>query len=295
MPVRASLATFLAAAALAAAGLPMPSAAQVHAEESVLRVPVQSADGRAHAIEVTLFRAPWPGPSPVVVLSHGSPRYAADRRRSGRMRFPSESRVFLSLGYSVAVPTRRGYGDSEGDWAEGYGTCADPDYFRAGLETARDIRATVEALRRHPGLEAKRFVLVGQSAGGWGSVAASSQPIEGLEAVVNFAGGRGSFAPHRVCREERLVEAAARFGSAARVPQLWIYSENDLYFGPDLARRMHSAFAAAGGKAELLKAPAVGTDGHAYFSHIHEWGVPVAKFLRRVAAEAPAQRTSTGS
>ena len=278
----------LAAAALAAAVAAAPAAAQVHAEETVLRVPVTGADGRAQSIEVTLFRAPWPGPSPVVVLSHGSPRDPADRRRAGRMRFPSESRVFLSLGYSVAIPTRRGYGDSGSAWSESYGTCADPDYHRAGLETARDIRATIEALRQHPGLEARRFVLVGQSAGGWGSMAAATMAIEGLEAVVNFAGGRGSVAARQVCREERLVEAAGRYGQRSQVPQLWIYSENDLYFGPDLARRMHAAFVAAGGNAEFMKAPPVGADGHAYFTHIGDWGVPVALFLRRAAGDTAA-------
>ena len=193
--------------------------------------------------------------------------------------------MFLSLGYSVAVPTRRGYGDSGGDWFEGYGSCGDPDYYRAGLETARDIRATVDALRRYPGLEARRFVLVGQSAGGWGSVAASTLTIEGVEAVVNFAGGRGSYAAHSVCREERLVEVAGRYGKRSHAPQLWIYSENDLYFGPGLARRMHSAFVASGGKAEFLQAPPVDGDGHAYFTHNGDWGVPVALFLRRIAAE----------
>jgi hypothetical protein len=43
---------------------------------------------------------------------------------------------------------------------------------------------------------------------------------------------------------------------------LWIYSENDTYFGPALAKRMHEAYTAAGGKADLHVLPPFGSDGH---------------------------------
>jgi hypothetical protein len=43
---------------------------------------------------------------------------------------------------------------------------------------------------------------------------------------------------------------------------LWIYSENDTYFGPDLAKRMHEAFTATGGNAEFQMLPPFGSDGH---------------------------------
>jgi hypothetical protein len=43
---------------------------------------------------------------------------------------------------------------------------------------------------------------------------------------------------------------------------LWIYAENDSYFGPELTKRMHNAFTAAGGDAEYHLLPAFGNDGH---------------------------------
>ena len=262
---------------------------QVGFEESVVRVPVLSGSGpraRADLIDVTVFRPEGQGPFPVVVISHGSPRTAADRRRAGRMRYEAQSGAFLAMGYAVLVPTRRGYGDSQGDWSEGYGSCAHPDYHSAGLETARDIRAAVEAVRGLPWADAKRIVLVGQSAGGWGSVAASTVPIEGLIGVINFAGGRGSYAPNAVCGEDGLVEAAHRYGREARVPQLWIYSANDLFFGPSLSKRMHEAFVAGGGHAEYRLVPENGSDGHGYFSRaVNEWRPEVEKFLRRASTE----------
>jgi dienelactone hydrolase len=271
----------LIAAVLLALALP---AAAAGIEESVLRVPVVSGVEQAY-IDVTVFRPEGAGPFPLLVLSHGSPRSAQDRRREGRQRLAAQSQVFASMGYAVLVPTRRGYGGSGGQWAEAYGSCNDPDYYRAGLETARDLRAAVDAVRGEPWADAKRIVLAGQSAGGFGSVAASATRFEGLVAVVNFAGGRGSMGPDQVCGEERLVEAMARYGEAARVPELWIYSANDRFFGPRLARRMHAAFVQAGGRAELLQAPASGRDGHGYFAQRPEdWSPHVASFLRNAGA-----------
>ena len=100
--------------------------------------------------------------------------------------------VGLAMGFAVIVPTRRGYGESEGRWAEAYGSCSDPDYYGAGLETARDLKAALDAVRKEPWADTRRVVLAGQSAGGFGSVAASSKPFDGLVAVVNFAGVRPS-------------------------------------------------------------------------------------------------------
>jgi dienelactone hydrolase len=267
---------------LLAAALPASSAGM---RESVMRAPVVSGVEQAY-IDVTVFRPEGAGPFPLVVLSHGSPRSAEDRRREGRQRLARQSAAFVSMGYAVLVPTRRGYGESGGEWAEAYGSCNDPDYYRAGLETARDLRAAVDAVRGEPWADAKRIVLAGQSAGGFGSVAASATRFEGLVAVVNFAGGRGSMGPDQVCGEERLVEAMARYGHAARVPELWIYSANDRFFAPPLAQRMHQAFVRSGGRAELVQAPATGADGHGYFAmRPDDWSPRVASFLTRAMGE----------
>jgi dienelactone hydrolase len=255
-------------------------------EESVMRVPVVSGQEQAY-IDVTVFKPEGAGPFPLVVLSHGSPRNPEERRLEGRQRLAAQSAQFVKMGFAVLVPTRRGYGTSEGRWAESYGPCANPDYYRAGLESARDVKAAVEAVRGAPWADTRRIVLAGQSAGGFGSVAAATLPLEGLRGVVNFAGGRGSLAPDQVCGESRLVEAMARYGAAARVPELWIYSVNDRFFPPHLARRMYEAFVRAGGAAEFVEAPAYGIDGHGYFARaMEDWSPRVAAFLRRIGAGA---------
>ena len=269
-------------AALLAAGLAGAHAAP--ARESVLRAPVVSGVEQAY-IDVTVFRPDGAGPFPVLVLSHGSPRSAEDRRREGRQRLAAQSERFVAMGFAVLVPTRRGYGESGGQWAEAYGPCGNPDYHAAGLETARDLRAAVDAVRGEPWADTSRVVLAGQSAGGFGSVAASATDFKGLVGVVNFAGGRGSLGPDQVCGEARLVEAMARYGGSARVPALWIYSANDRFFGPALAQRMHRAFVDAGGEAQFVEAPASGLDGHGYFARaMDDWTPRVASFLARIGA-----------
>jgi pimeloyl-ACP methyl ester carboxylesterase len=273
-------------ASLAAAALAFATGAQAAPfSEALIRAPVAQG-ARQVLIDVTVFRPEGAGPFPIVVLSHGSPRAPHERRVEGRQRLASQAQPFLDLGFAVVVPTRRGYGDSGGEWSEGYGSCDDPDYYSAGLETARDMRAAVDAIRGEAWADTRRIVLAGQSAGGFGSVAASSRPFEGVVGVINFAGGRGSLAAGEVCGESRLVEAMARYGREARVPMLWLYSVNDRFFGPSLARRMHQAFVGSGGQAEFVAAPALGPDGHSYFARaMDDWSPRVQAFLRRIGAQ----------
>ena len=66
-----------------------------------------------------------------------------------------------------------------------------------------------------------------------------------LKALIVFAGGRGGRVggkPNNNCAPDRLVEATGEFGRVARTPMLWIYIENDTFFGPELSKRMHAAY-----------------------------------------------------
>lgn len=230
-------------------------------------------------IDVYFYRPEGAGPFPLAILSHGSPRDAERRGRMGARTLRQQAEALVRMGAAVEVPIRRGYG-GQGAWAEGYGRCRDPDYVRAGLSSAEDIRAALQIAAKEPGIDRGRTVLIGHSAGGWGSLAAASE-LDVL-GVVSFAGGRGSSGPADVCGEERLVAAAGRFGRTSRAPELWIYSRNDLSFGPDLAGRMHAAFVAAGGRADLLIADPYGRDGHRYIDDVASWLPEVERFLRRI-------------
>lgn len=215
----------------------------------------------------TVMRPPGEARSPLVVINHGSPADGSRRAKMERPRYTALSSFFLSRGYVVALPLRRGYGETGGSWAEGFGSCEVPDYFNAGLQGAADIQATIDFMRAQPYVAPDRTIVVGQSAGGWATIALSSRNPPGVAGMINFAGGRGG---HQKlagggignCTPRALVDAAARFGATARVPMLWIYTENDSFFEPSLAKRMVEAYDGAGGKAVYRPVGAFGRDGH---------------------------------
>lgn len=197
--------------------------------------------------------------------------------------FATASSWLLQRGYMVALPLRRGYGETGGAWVENYGTCSNPDYYRAGLTSAEDIQAAVAFFRGRSEVQRDRILLIGISAGGWGSIAAASRNPPGVFAVVNVAGGRGGGQPKvGNCTPWRLIEAAARYGATARVPSLWLYAENDSFFGPELSRKMFDAYVGAGAKAGYVALPAFDSDGHRVFAAAAGralWQPPVEKFL----------------
>jgi dienelactone hydrolase len=131
----------------------------------------------------------------------------------------------------------------------------------------------------------KDVIVVGQSAGGWASIALSSLNPPQVKAIITFAAGRGGRIdgkPNNNCAPDRLVEATREFGRTSRVPMLWIYIENDTFFGPALSKRMHEAFIAAGGKAEYRLVPPFGNEGHFFIGSpdaIPIWSPFVTKFL----------------
>jgi dienelactone hydrolase len=236
-------------------------------------------------INVYFYKPVGAGPFPLLVLSHGSPRNAEDRLHFGARTLRVQAEAYAAAGVAVAVPIRRGYG-GVGKWAEDYGTCEHPDYYDAGLAGADDIDATIAALSKRPEIDASRVVLMGVSAGGWASLAAATKG--GVRGVVNFAGGRGSRGPDTVCKEDNLTYAAGRYGGDSHhVPELWIYSQNDHFFGPSLARRLFDAFTTAGGQATFVAAPPYGDDGHKYFDDVTSWKPTVDRFLRQIGFLSP--------
>lgn len=250
-----------------------PVAPKSYVKGEVIRIPMNVEDKNL-SLEATLFKPEASGPFPLLVLSHGTPRDLAQRRI--RMRYPLQCRALVDMGFVVVVPMRRGYGNSEGDYAEVEGDCKEARYYETGRESARDLWATVRYMKALPYVNPRQVVLAGHSAGGFASLALASQGFDGLLGVISFAGGRGSRAD-RVCDPPALMAAFAKFGRTTRVPTLWIYTENDSYFGPSLVRDLHRAYTQAGGQARLVMLPPFSGEGHFLFPEAQ--GLPLWKCL----------------
>src|SRR5271165_7087711 len=239
--------------------------------------------GDSGVLEALFVRPNEPGRYPLALLAHGSPRTATERPNMTPLGMLPQALEFARRGWAVVIVMRRGYGGSDGGWAEGYGSCDNANYAAAGVAGGADLKTTLEFVSHRPDVDPTRMIAVGVSAGGFATVALTADPPAGLVAAISFAGGRGSRKPDEVCNPEVLVRAFYDFGKTSHVPMLWVYAENDHFFGPSIAAQFYSAFTAAGGKAEFVKAAAFRRDGHGLFSMSGTaiWTPLVESFLAR--------------
>ncbi len=247
--------------------------------EQVVQVPVR-VEGLFGDKEVlltaTVFRPRGDGPFPLIVLNHGTPPHAADRVKIGRFRRIPQICEFIKRGFAVIVPIRRGHGATGGDYAEDSGLCRAPVYYNAGRESARDALAARDFAAKLPFVNPACILLVGQSSGGFASLAAASLNPPGVIGVVNFAGGRGgdpATRPGEPCSPQNMTVTIATFSKTIKVPVLWHYAENDKFFSPKYVREWFAAFEQAGGKGRLVIQPPFGEDGHGLFNS--KDGIPI--------------------
>lgn len=230
-----------------------------------------------------LVRPVGNGPFPLVIMNHGIAIDPKERSFFPLIEFRDAAFWFARRGYVVVAPLRYGAPGLDvsergiyGPFFAHIGNCDRPNFRGPGLAMARLDNWVIEYMAGQKLVLPGKVVVVGQSGGGWGAIALSSLNPPSVRAIVTFAAGRGGRVdgkPNNNCAPDKLIAATAEFGRTSRVPMLWIYSKNDSYFGPEIAKRMHSAFVAAGGNAEYHMLPAFGHDGH--FLIDSENGVPL--------------------
>lgn len=256
--------------------------------EAIVRVPVTVKDAFNKEIIgdvlVTTFRPQGAGPFPLVVMNHG--RKSDTRAQDPRQRYEPIARFFIRKGFAVAVPQRLGYGASAsaGD-PEDSMSCDQPRYQPAGDAAALQVLAVVAHLRKQTDIDPSRLVVMGQSVGGFTTVAAAATKPDGLIAAINVAGGHGGnpeTRPGDPCKAYMLENTFAVWGKTAAAPMLWMYSENDKYFNPKNSRAWFDAYTKAGAKAEYKLMPAFGDDGHTLLGRANDlWQPLVDEFLAR--------------
>jgi dienelactone hydrolase len=279
--------TFLHAAVLLAALWLPPATAKL--VEEVVRTPVTVTNiyGRpvTREIVVTLWRDDaMPAPHPVAVIGHGRSGNAQGRDAVKRSRYPTHAQWLASLGFLVAIPTRIGYGETGGEDVEYSGACSNRNYPPTFLAASAQLIAALNVARARPEASRTRGIVLGQSFGGAAAIGVASRNPPGVQAIVSFAGGGGGDpigSPQEPCAPNRIERMFSGWGTFARIPTLWIYTENDMYFGARYPREWFDAFRDAGGVGEFVLFPPYGADGHLLFNEAPElWRPRVLEFLR---------------
>jgi dienelactone hydrolase len=212
--------------------------------EESLRIPViyPTPEGgtQTWSLEATLYRPQPAGRWPVVVFNHGSTGI-------GRIpatltsKFPIVARYFVEQGWTVLFPMRRGRGQSEGPYQEGYQCGSEA----TGIDRAvEDLDGVFRFLREQPWANPDRILIGGQSRGGLLAVVYAGRRPEAVRGVVNFVGGWMS----EGCVSDANGQIISDAAKTAAVPMLWLYAEQDTYYSGTAIRRYRATFEEAGGQ-----------------------------------------------
>lgn len=245
------------------------------------------------------------GPFPLAIMNHGVSMDPAQRGFFPLVEFRDAAMWFARRGYMVVAPSGPGYGAAAIDAPEHglftvffakVGKCSNPNFRDTGLAYAKLSLWIIEYMSKLKRIMPNHVVVIGQSAGGWGSIALSSASPPQVKAIITFAAGRGGRVdgkPNNNCAPDKLVEAIGEFGKTSRVPMLMMYIENDTYFGPELSKRMYAAFTAAGANAQYHLFPPHGSDGHFFVSTpdaVPIWSPLVGAFLDKLNLPARGEK-----
>jgi len=245
-------------------------------------------DGKPVRLEVVLFKPDGAGPFPLLVINHGSTGRGDDPRLFKQTRWNFAIADFFNRkGWLVAFPQRRGRGNSDGLYDEGFapdrshGYTCEPDRSLAGADRAlEDIDAAMTALRQRPDVNARRVIMGGVSRGGVLSIAYAGQHPDGVLGVINFVGGwLGTACP----TADNVNGALFRRGATFTGPTIWLYGRDDRFYPIDHSRGNFAVFQRAGGKGEFFEFDVPGVkNGHGLDGYPELWTANVDEFMATI-------------
>jgi pimeloyl-ACP methyl ester carboxylesterase len=231
----------------------------------------------------------------VVVYSHGSTdAWSRSPKEQGDAPALAALRFFLSRGYTVVAPMRRGRGESSGTYVEECpvyaGKCSPADQValgdRALREALQDTYAVIDQIVYRIVARDSRIIAAGHSRGGFLSLILAGERPTLVKGVVSFAGGWQAM-NDRVTLEDhqhRLAVQAgplARAAKQARAASIWIYADRDRFYNEAGRQGILKAWRDAGGKAEyILVTEHTLPNAHAIPSNATYWESPLDAFLK---------------
>ena len=261
--------------------------------EEVLRFEATVTDmfGRQETkpVPVTVYRPQGDGPFPLFVFNHGR-AIEAKRAQQGRYRPESMARYLVAKGFVVMVPNRIGYWETYGGFDPEFSGCRSIEPM--SIAASDQVLATVAFARSLPYVDTSRWLVGGVSVGGLTSVATVGRAPEGLLGGINFSGGTGGNPeanPSKPCNPSATSQYWGRIAKNAKVPMVWLYWENDKFWGANNPKLWHQAWQDGGGQAQFAGLDAVGEDGHGGVNlDMDRWLPVVDQFLQTLGFDAPA-------
>jgi dienelactone hydrolase len=246
-------------------------------------------EGKPVRLEVVIFRPSGPGPFPLAVINHGSTGRGDDPALFTKTWYATDLADFLNeRGWIVAFPQRRGRGESEGLYDEGFARNRSHGYtghvyttFRGAERALDDIDATITALRRRQDVASGPVLIGGNSRGGVLSIAYAGLHPEQVAGVINFVGGwLGEFSPNGSTVNRLLFIRGATY----RRPTIWLYGQNDTFYSIAHSQDNFSAFEKAGGLGKFIEFDMPPGQGHFVIARPNLWSGPVDSYLKSLAA-----------
>lgn len=243
-----------------------------------------SENGQQLELEVVLFRPLADGRYPTVVFHHGSTGNGSDPSLFG-LTFTSKSiaRYFVQRGWMVVFPQRRGRGQSDGLYDEGFKadrsaySCREDLALGGASHALEDLDVITDWVRSRADVDTTRMLVGGVSRGGILSLAHAAQRPDVYLSAINFVGGwiAEGCGDHRSVNRTLFADGAAFPGRS-----LWLYGENDSFYSLAYSRSNFDSFGMAGGlgdMVELTRAP--GLNGHFVINDLDLWARNMDEFL----------------
>jgi dienelactone hydrolase len=241
-------------------------------------------DSEPVELEVVLFKPLEGERFPLLVVNHGSTGNGSDPSRFGETFVHKPTTLhFVERGWMVAYPQRRGRGQSDGLYDEGFtpnrsGYSCDATLALAGADRALDdLDAATDWLRMRADVDTTRMLVSGTSRGGILSIAYLARRPEVYLGAINFVGGWLG----EGCGDFATVNRTLFVGGAAFPGRsLWIYAENDSFYSLDHSRTNFDAFSRAGGVGDLeILRRESGRNGHFIINDAERWGSVVDAYV----------------
>jgi dienelactone hydrolase len=245
---------------------------------------VRTPDGtRPIMLEATYYAPADPDPAPLAIITHGSD---VGRNQLRTWSFSTEAHWLHYNGFTVLALMRRGRGTSEGiNGEETFGRAHDGsliDVSTGVAQAVEDLESAIAYGRKLPSVRRGPVLLVGQSRGGFLAMHYAGLKPSEVMGVLNFSGGWYPYGPVTTP-----YYANAGHGAGDKVPQLWLYADNDHLYDEALIREYHQAFVAAGGTAQFELLHDVPGDGHLLRLYPDRW-LPIAdRFLTSLNRQRP--------